>query len=86
MALRAHAPRKRELTGLQIDAHSGTSYSPQMATKTAPKRQEKTQSKRGEDRVVANNRRAFHDYFIEQELETGIALTGSIRARLTPCK
>ncbi len=48
-----------------------------MATKTAPKGQEKTQSKRGADRVVTNNRRAFYDYFIEQELETGIALTGS---------
>jgi SsrA-binding protein len=48
-----------------------------MATKTAPKGQEKTQNKRGADRVVTNNRRAFYDYFIEQELETGIALTGS---------
>jgi SsrA-binding protein len=48
-----------------------------MATKTASKGTEKTQSKRGADRVVTNNRRAFYDYFIEQELETGISLTGS---------
>jgi len=48
-----------------------------MATKTAPRPTDKTQSKRGADRVVTNNRRAFYDYFIEQELETGISLTGS---------
>ena len=29
------------------------------------------------ERTVASNRRAYHDYFIEQELETGVALTGS---------
>jgi SsrA-binding protein len=34
------------------------------------------ESPRG-DRVVTQNRRAFHDYFIEEQLEAGIALTGS---------
>lgn len=29
------------------------------------------------DRVVASNRRAFHDYFIEDTIEAGIVLTGS---------
>ncbi|MGI8482782.1 MAG: SsrA-binding protein SmpB [Thermomicrobiales bacterium] len=29
------------------------------------------------DRVVSQNRRAFHDYFIEETLEAGISLTGS---------
>jgi SsrA-binding protein len=29
------------------------------------------------DRVVSSNRRAFHDYFIEDTIETGIVLTGS---------
>lgn len=29
------------------------------------------------DRVVATHRRATHDYFIEDSLETGMALTGS---------
>lgn len=29
------------------------------------------------DRVVSQNRRAFHDYFIEEQLETGIVLTGT---------
>ena len=27
--------------------------------------------------MVTQNRRAFHDYFIEEQLETGIALTGT---------
>lgn len=35
-----------------------------------------TETPRG-DRVVTQNRRAFHDYFIEDQLEAGIALTGS---------
>jgi len=48
-----------------------------MATKTAPKSNDRGPSKRGADRVVTNNRRAFYDYFIERELETGVALTGS---------
>lgn len=29
------------------------------------------------DRVVTQNRRAYHDYFIDQTLEAGLALTGS---------
>lgn len=29
------------------------------------------------DRVVSQNRRAFHDYFIEETIEAGISLTGS---------
>jgi SsrA-binding protein len=29
------------------------------------------------DRVVTQNRRAYHDYFIEETLEAGLALTGS---------
>ncbi|MBX3071717.1 MAG: SsrA-binding protein SmpB [Thermomicrobiales bacterium] len=35
------------------------------------------QQESGNDRVVASNRRAFHDYFIQDTLETGIVLTGS---------
>jgi SsrA-binding protein len=31
----------------------------------------------GGDRVVTQNRRAFHEYFIEDQLETGIVLTGT---------
>jgi len=48
-----------------------------MATKTAPRGAETTTNKRGKDRVVTSNRRAFYDYFIEREIETGVALTGS---------
>ena len=48
-----------------------------MATKTAPKGQTQTSNVRKVDRVVTTNRRAYHDYFIQEELETGIALTGS---------
>ncbi len=29
------------------------------------------------DRTVTQNRRAFHDYFIDETIETGIVLTGS---------
>ena len=32
---------------------------------------------RGGDRVVANNRKAFHDYTIGETLEAGLALVGS---------
>jgi len=32
---------------------------------------------RNTDRVVTSNRRAFHDYFVIETLEAGIALTGS---------
>jgi len=35
------------------------------------------ESKRGGDRLIATNRRAYHDYFIEETLEAGIALVGS---------
>ena len=31
----------------------------------------------GRDRVVARNRKAHHDYFIEDRLEAGLVLTGS---------
>lgn len=36
-----------------------------------------TQQESGDLKVVATNRRAFHDYHILDTLETGIALTGS---------
>ena len=32
---------------------------------------------RKDERVIATNRRAFHDYFIEDRLEAGLALSGS---------
>ena len=31
----------------------------------------------GGDRVITQNRRAFHEYFIDEQLETGIVLTGT---------
>lgn len=34
-------------------------------------------SERNSIKVLATNRRARHDYFIEEKLETGIALTGT---------
>lgn len=45
-----------------------------MATKTAVKTQ---MNERTADRVVTSNRRAFHDYHINETIEAGIALTGS---------
>jgi SsrA-binding protein len=52
-----------------------------MATKTDAKA---TKQERRADRVVTTNRRAFHEYFIVETIETGIVLSGteikSIRA------
>ncbi len=50
-----------------------------MARMATQRAQAATQTKRrgGEDRVIASNRRATHDYFIEESLETGLVLTGS---------
>ncbi len=44
-----------------------------MATKTASK----TDNQPPTDRVVTSNRRAFHEYFIEETIETGIVLSGT---------
>lgn len=41
------------------------------------KRDGAAEPKRGGDRLIATNRRAYHDYFIEETLEAGIALVGS---------
>ena len=30
-----------------------------------------------EEKTIANNKKAFHDYFVEERFETGIALTGT---------
>jgi SsrA-binding protein len=46
-----------------------------MATKTAPAKTD--QDGRRGDRVVTSNRRAFHDYFVVETVEAGIALTGT---------
>ena len=32
---------------------------------------------RGGDRLIATNRKAYHDYFIDETLEAGIVLVGS---------
>jgi SsrA-binding protein len=48
-----------------------------MATRTATKSTATENGRRGGDRVITTNRRAFHDYFIEDEVETGVSLTGS---------
>lgn len=41
------------------------------------KKQEKSGHKPAGDRVVAQNRKGYHDYFISETLEAGIALVGS---------
>lgn len=43
----------------------------------AKKKAASTPNTPGGDRVVTQNRRAFHDYFIEEQIETGIVLTGT---------
>ena len=34
-------------------------------------------SKKEPQKVIANNKKAFHDYFIDETYETGIALHGT---------
>lgn len=41
------------------------------------KRNRKTPTVRGGNRTVATNRKAFHDYFVEDTLEAGLVLVGS---------
>lgn len=43
----------------------------------AGKRREKGETPRGGDRLIATNRKARHDYHIDDTLEAGIALVGS---------
>lgn len=43
----------------------------------AKKKKTTTPNNPSGDRVVTQNRRAFHDYFIEDQLETGIVLSGT---------
>ena len=43
----------------------------------AKKQKSTTTEQNSADRVVTQNRRAFHDYFIEEQLETGIVLSGT---------
>lgn len=43
----------------------------------AKKRSGSTTASSGGNRVVTQNRRAFHEYFIEEQLETGIVLSGT---------
>lgn len=55
-----------------------------MATARKQAATDNAAAKRGGDRVVTTNRRAFHDYFVAETVEAGMALTGteikSIRA------
>lgn len=46
------------------------------ATMAKKQRSTKNETPQG-DRVITQNRRAFHDYFIEEQLETGIVLSGT---------
>lgn len=41
------------------------------------KAEDRKADKNSGERPIATNRRAFHDYFIEDKLEAGIALTGT---------
>lgn len=41
------------------------------------KKQHTTTEQNNADRTVTQNRRAFHDFFIDEQLETGIVLSGT---------
>ena len=47
-----------------------------MSTKTAAKSGQSTRSEGGE-KLVTSNRKAYHDYHIEEQIEAGILLTGT---------
>ena len=42
-----------------------------------PREKSKPEKVRGGDRTVAGNRKAFHDYFVEETMEAGLVLRGS---------
>jgi SsrA-binding protein len=48
-----------------------------MAKQTPADRQGKTQPKDEPVKVIAINRQAYHDYFVERTIEAGIALVGT---------
>ena len=48
-----------------------------MAKKSAPKKTSPTTSGAAPIKVITVNRQAYHDYFIERTVETGIALVGT---------
>lgn len=56
-----------------IEGNSGRCIIARMAKKQGNKPDENA----NKDRVVTQNRRAFHDYFIEEQLETGVVLSGT---------
>lgn len=60
-------------TGIHVFARVRGSIIAAMAKKNA----NSTDKNNNADRVVAQNRRAFHDYFIQEQLETGIVLSGT---------
>ena len=41
------------------------------------KKKRPTQEARGGDRTISRNRKAFHDYFVEETMEAGMVLRGS---------
>lgn len=43
----------------------------------ARERESSSDAARGGDRLIANNRKAYHDYFIDDTLEVGLVLHGS---------
>ncbi len=43
----------------------------------AQKSKEARADSRGGDRLVSNNRKAYHDYFIDESVEAGLVLVGS---------
>jgi SsrA-binding protein len=45
--------------------------------RTERRGQEKSAGRNAGERPIATNRRAFHDYLIEEKLEAGLALTGT---------
>jgi len=43
----------------------------------ARKTKEAQANSHGRDRVISNNRKAYHDYFVDESLEAGLVLMGS---------
>src|SRR4051812_25642754 len=54
-----------------------TSPTPSRFPERNPRRQSRSWAMPDKDKDIAVNRRAFHDYFIDEKFEAGMALTGS---------
>ena len=64
------AGRTLNWTGRSLFSSTGVGH-------RGPEEQNKADEPRGGDRLIASNRKAYHDYFVDETLEAGLVLVGS---------